>query len=156
MPRKYTATFKNVTVTAAQDLVTLLGGAGKMNRCYRAWLFFNTNTLPTAQGLRLNIKAFTATLTAGTGGTAPTPRPLDPSDTASTTTARVNDTTPATTSGAFTDRYPLGGHLYGGWNWHMPDSGIWFGPTQGVIFELLAAPAASLELSGGLEYEEIG
>lgn len=156
MPRVYSVNFKNVTVTAAQDLVSLKGGAGKMNRLFRAWLFFNTNTLPTAQGFRLNLKFATATITLGSGGAAATPRPMDAGDAAATTTARTNDTSQATTSGAFTDRVPLGGHLYGGWNWNMGDGGIYFGPDQGVVFELLGAPAASLELSGGVEFVEYG
>jgi hypothetical protein len=69
----------------------------------------NDTTLQTAQGLRINAK-YSATFTAGTGGSAPTPRPLDPGDAAASFTARANDTAQGTTSGAFVDLTPTGGH----------------------------------------------
>jgi hypothetical protein len=48
----------------------------------------NDTTLQTAQGLRLNLKYGSATFTAGTGGSAPTPRPTDPGDAAASLAAR--------------------------------------------------------------------
>jgi hypothetical protein len=51
------------------------------------------------EGLRITIRRFTATVTDGTGGTAPTPVPVDDVDAAAGFTARVLDTAVATTTG---------------------------------------------------------
>ena len=51
------------------------------------------------EGLRISIIRLPATVTVGSGGSAPTPTPMDSADVAAGFTARVNDTTVATTSG---------------------------------------------------------
>lgn len=155
MPRVYTASFKNVTISAAQDLISLKGSSGKVCRLRRAWLQMNDTTLQTAQGLRLNTKYASATFTAGSGGSAPTPRPLDPGDAAASFTARANDTTPGTTSGAFVDLAPSGGHNYGGYDFAFRD-GPAFGLNEAVVFELLSTVSGTCNFSGGTEVEEYG
>lgn len=155
MGRIYTVSFKNVTISAAQDLISLKGSTGKVCRARRAWLSMNDTTLQTAQGLRLNIKYASATITLGSGGSAPTPRPLDPGDSAASFTARANDTTPATTSGAFTDLNPDGGHNYGGFNLSFRDGPV-FGLNEGIVFELLSTVSGTCNYSGGVEVEEMG
>lgn len=156
MPRIYSAHFRYVTIAAAQDLVTCLGVAPKVCRLKRAWMFMNDVTLETAQGMRLNIKRFTATLTPGSGGGAMTPVPHDNGDAAATFTARINDTTPATTSGAFTTIMPAGGHNFGGFSWNWGAGGPTFIGGAGVILELLGAPSGTCNWSAGMEIEEIG
>lgn len=156
MPRVYSVSFLYVAVSAVQDLVSVKGSSGKVCRLNRAWLYINDNTLPAAQALRLNIKYGSATVTLGSGGTAPTPRPLDPGMPAASFTCRVNDTTQATTSGAFVDILPCGGHIYGNFTYNFGTNGPMFGLNTGVVFELLGAPTASTRFSGGLEIEEMG
>lgn len=51
------------------------------------------------EDIGINIDRLTATVTSGSGGTAPTPQPVDDSDAASGFSAEVNNTTKATTSG---------------------------------------------------------
>lgn len=155
MSRIYTATFKFVTIAAAQDLISLKGSTGKVCRLRRAWLSMNDTGIQTAQGLRLNVKYASATLTQGSGGSTPTPRPLDPGDPAASFTAHANDTTPATTSGAFTDLNPDGGHNYGGFNLPFRDGPV-FGLNEGIVFELNSTVSGTCNFSGGVEVEEFG
>jgi hypothetical protein len=157
MPRVYTAVFKNVTISAAQDLISLKGSTGKTCRVRRVWLQMNDTTLQTAQGLRLNVKYSSATFTAGSGGSAPTPRPLDAGDAAASFTARANDTAQGTTSGAFVDIMPTGGHNYGGYDYTWPkgEEPV-FGLNEAIVFELLSTVTGTCNYSGGATVEETG
>lgn len=157
MPRVYTASSKFVTVSAAQDLVTVKGSTGKTCKVRRVWVYMNDTTLQTAQGLRLNVKYASATLTVGSGGSAPTPRPVDAGDAAASFTARANDTTPATTSGSFVDITPAGGHNYAGFDYTWPkgEEPV-FGLNEGVVFELLSTVSGTCNFSAGMTVEETG
>lgn len=157
MARMYTVSVKNVTVSAAQDLIGLKGSTGKTCRLRRVWLYMNDTTLQTAQGLRLNVKIGTATVTLGSGGSSPTPRPVDLGDSAASFTAVANATTPSTTSGAFTDLTCVGGHNYGGFDYTWPkgEEPV-FGLNQGVIFELLSTVSGTCAFSCGATVEESG
>lgn len=157
MGRVYTVSFKNVTISAAQDLVALKGSTGKTCKLRRLWLKMNDTTLQTAQGLRLNVKYGSATVTLGSGGSAPTPRPVDPGDAAASFTCRVNDTTPGTSSGSFVDLTPDGGHNYAGFDYTWPkgEEPV-FGLSEGVIFELLSTVSGTCNYSGGATVEETG
>lgn len=155
MGRIYTVSFENVTVAAVQDLVALKGSSGKVCRVLRAWLGMTNTTIQTAQGLRLNCKYSSATITLGSGGSAPTPRPNDPGDAAASFSCRVNDTTQATTSGAFTNWVPQGIHNYAGFDWSFPRP-LYFGLNEGFVFELLSTVTGTCAFSGGVEVEESG
>ncbi len=156
MPRIYTVSFSNVTVSAAQDLVSLKGSTGKVCKVRRAWVQMTNTTLQTAQGLRLNCKFASATITLGSGGGAGTAVPYDPGDAAYSGTARINDTTPATTSGAFSFLVTYGGHNYAGMDYSWGDKGPMFGLNQGFVFELLSTVSGTCAFSGGVEFEESG
>lgn len=117
----------------------------------------NDTTLQTAQGLRLNCKYASATITLGSGGGTPTARPLDPGDAAASFTNHTNDTTPATTSGAFTDIMPAGGHNYGGFDYTWPtNEEPVFGLSEGFVFELLSTVTGTCNFSGGVTVAETG
>lgn len=156
MPRIYTVSFKFVTISAAQDLVALKGSTGKVCQVRRCWASMNDTTLETAQGVRFNQKYGSATVTLGSGGSSPTPRPLDPGDVAASFTAVANATTPSTTSGGFVDLVPDGGHNYGGYNWNWGDRGPYFGLNEGFVFELLSTVSGTCNWSGGIEVAELG
>jgi hypothetical protein len=157
MARTYTASFKFVTISAAQDLVAVKGSTGKTCRVRRVWLYMNDTTLQTAQGLRLNVKYGSATVTLGSGGSSPTPRPNDPGDSAASFTAVANATTPSTTSGAFVDITPAGGHNYQGFDftWPKGEEPV-FGLNEGVVFELNSTVSGTCNYSGGITVEESG
>ena len=120
MGRIYTVPFENVTIAAAQDLVAVKGSTGKICRVLRAWLGMTNTTIQTAQGLRLRFKLATATITLGSGGSAVTPQKTDLGDAAASFTAQANDTTPSTTTGAFTVIYPQGIHNFAGIDFPFP------------------------------------
>lgn len=157
MPRIYTVSFKNVTIAVAQDLVALKGSTGKTCRLRRVWLAMNDTTLQTAQGLRLNVKYASATITLGSGGSTPTARPVDAGDAAASFTNHTNDTTPSTTSGSFVDIMPTGGHNYGGFDYTWPkgEEPV-FGLNEGVVWELLSTTTGTTNFSGGAVVEESG
>ena len=157
MARVYTVTFKFVTISAAQDLVAAKGSTGKTCKVRRVWLQMNDTTLQTAQGLRLNLKYGSATVTLGSGGSVPTARPVDAGDSAASFSNHVNDTTPATTSGSFVDIMPTGGHNYGGFDYTWPkgEEPV-FGLNEGIVFELNSTVSGTCNFSGGMTVEETG
>lgn len=157
MGRRYTISFENVAVSAAQDLVALKGSTGKTVKLIRAWFGMTDTTLQTAQGVRLRLKYGSATVTLGSGGSVPTPVPVDPGDAAASFSCHVNDTTPATTSGAFSNIVPQGAHNYGGWDWSFKDgTEPVAGLNEGIVFDLPSTVSGTCHFSGGLLVEEIG
>ncbi len=157
MGRVYTVSFKAVTISAAQDLVALKGSSGKTCKLRRVALYMNDTTLQTAQGLKLNVKYGSATVTLGSGGSTPTPRPVDAGDAAASFTAHANDTTPATTSGSFVDITPVGGHNYAGYDYSWPkgEEPV-FGLNEGIVFELNSTVTGTCTFSGLATVEETG
>lgn len=99
--RVYVTVIENVAIgTAVQDIFSLLTGAGVGIEIHHIHLEANVSA---EAALRMRLKRGTATVTQGSGGSAPTPAPVDVNDAAASgVTAHINDTTQATTSGAFT------------------------------------------------------
>ena len=154
MGRRYHLIFENVSVSAVQDLVQINGATGKTVLVRRVWLN-SVNATPTAQQLRLRGRYVPATVTNGSGGSTPTPRPLDPGDAAATFTARANSTTQATSSGTIIDLWATGCHVQGGVDTMFPTPFV-VPAGAAFVFDLAAAPTGTLNLSGGVEVEEIG
>lgn len=158
MARRYRVTFSNVLVAAAQDLVQIVAPAStKMFRIIRHWLGCTNTSIPTSQMLYIRGKVFTATVSNGSGGTTGiTPTKNDQGDsTCSSTTCATNNTTPATTTGATSIVYSNGCHAYQGDNWRY-DEPIPINSTEAFIFELLSTVSGTVNMSGGVEFEEIG
>lgn len=155
MGRTYEVTFPEVAVSAAQDLVGIIGASGKSSRVKRVWLSATDTTLPTSQMLSLRCRLGSATITAGSGGASATPRPTDLGDSAASFTARINDTTKQTTSGAYTLQDSNGCHVYQGYDKTFASPPV-VGPSEGFVFELLSTVTGTVHLSGGMEVEEIG
>jgi hypothetical protein len=156
MGRRYKVTFEGVAVTAAQDLVTVIGASGKIVRVLRCWVANTDTTLATAQMLQLRQRLFTtATITAGSGGTTPTPTKIDPGDAAASFTAHVNDTTKTSTTGTVTIVDEDGCHIYAGYD-KVALSPVPVGPSEYYVFELLSTVSGTVHLSGGVEVEELG
>lgn len=93
--RVYSATFDNVTVSAIQDVFSLLAAGGRLE-LHKIRL--TSNGVADAV-CRLRLRRFPSTVTVGSGGSAPTVSPVDESDAAGAATVRANDTTQATTTG---------------------------------------------------------
>jgi hypothetical protein len=156
MSRRYTVVFESVATTAAQDLIQVKGASGKVLRILRAWWGCTNTTLATSQSISTRCSYLAATVTDGSGGTTPTPRKMDPGDAAASFTALANNTTPATSSGKVT-LDESGDHLYNGYRsgWSEKSAPV-VGPSESFAMELLSTPSGTVNLSGGVEVEEIG
>src|ERR1044071_994781 len=95
--RLYTVQFNNVSISAAQDLFGLLATANMAFKVH--WIELGQKTLTSWEAKEVQLIRNPATVTVGSGGTAPTPQKVNNGDAAATVTARVNDTTSQTTSG---------------------------------------------------------
>ena len=157
MPRTYDVSFENVAVSAAQDLVTIIGAAGKIVKIKRMRVSATDTSIPTAQMLQLRARFLPATVTNGSGGSTPTPRPLDPGDAAASLTAHANDTVKSTTSGTATTLEESGCHIYAGYDFTYPqDARPTVGPSEAFVFELLSTVSGTVHMSGGVTVEEHG
>lgn len=153
--RVYTAFFDNVTIgTAVQDIFLLKAGATNMIELHSIVLTAGA-AITTPAEIRLRLKRGTATITNGSGGTAPSAVPANITDAAAVSTLRANDTTQATTSGAFT--------TLGAWYWNelMPFELLWPPEdrpscilNQGFVLDLPAVIAASVSVSGVITWAE--
>lgn len=159
MPRTYQVTFDTVSVSAAQDLVQIVGATGKIMRILRHWVACVNTSVATGQMLSLRARFMPATFTIGSGGTTGiTPSRRDVGDAAcSSTTCATNNTVQATTSGTAIKVYDGGCHLYQGDTWtYTPGREPLVGPSEGFVYELLSTVSGTVSLSGGLELEELG
>ena len=151
--RPYSVGFSGVSVSAVQDLFSLLATANMAFEIHFIKLGQITQT--TIGGLRVRLRRLPATVTVGSGGTAVTPAALLPSDGAATVTARVNDTTQASTSGTAVD-LPDTWDLPGGFLWMPPEADRpIIRPSQGFIVSLDTTPGAALTVSGHMVFAEL-
>lgn len=151
--RTYTVGFNNISVSAAQDLFGVYAGSVKAFEIEFVKLGQVTQTV--LGGLRLRLRYLPATVTSGSGGNAATPKPTNPNDTAATITARINDTTQATTSGTAVD-LPDAWDLPFGYLWMPPEgSRIIIPPSGAFIVSLDQAPGAAITANGHMAVREL-
>lgn len=159
--RLYSVIFANVSVAAVQDLFHLKPAADKMIFLEAVYLS-NVGVAADAgdaqeELLRLEIIRFPATVTAGTGGTAPTPTPISANDTAAGFTARVNDvTTVTTTSGTALTEHADGFNVRVPYVWMPPpEHRILCANAQAVVVRLNVAPTDAVLMSGTAYVREL-
>lgn len=150
--RVYGMAIDNVTVAALQDIFSTKMGAANGMRIH--WIHLESNSIA-ASPLRMRLRRATATITQGTGGTVITPYPVDVNDTlASAATGHANDTSQATTTGAFT--------LVAGFQWDTvlpwdflpaPEDRPACAAAQGFVLDIPATPT-SIVLSGFIQWSE--
>lgn len=155
MPRTYSVSFENISMASAQDLLQIKGATGKMLRILRIWWGATDTTAPTNQQISLRARFLPAAVTDGSGGSTPTPRPMDPGDAAASFTALANDTTKATTSGTAAILEENGVNVFSGYDYMFPRPPV-VGPSESFVFELLSTVTGTLHASGGAIVEEIG
>lgn len=157
MARQFQLLMPPTAVSAVQDLFFFPGATGKLYRILRHWIGVADTTLATGQGLSLRSRLLPAAVTAGTGGTTgATPTKVDPgSPTCSVTTAGLNNTTKATTSGTAVLLYSNGVHLFQGDNYFYPEDTL-IAAGEAFVFEILGAPSGTVTLAGGLLVAEMG
>jgi hypothetical protein len=152
--RIYQAAFDNVTIAAVQDVFYLKAGAANGIEIHHIQL--GAGAVTAAAEIRLRLKRLPATVTAGSGGTAPTISPADSGDTKSATaTARANDTTQATTSGTAAILLP--------WQWNVlgifeylpaPEDREVCQASEAFVLDIAATPASTV-VSGWIKWREI-
>lgn len=154
--RIYTVPLDNITVSAIQDLFSILCGAGNGIELHHLHLEANVSA---EAALRLRIKRMPTTVTQGSGGTVVTTTgtwAVDAGDPAvSGLVAHINDTTQATTTGT--------AQILGSFWWdvalpfdHLPapeDREVFIG-SQALVIDLPVAPT-STAISGYLKFRQI-
>lgn len=153
MSRLYSCIFDAVAITAVQDIFAIVAPAAATVRLHQLDLF-QTTDLGDAQEEVLRLRIRQGQTSAGSVGAAGTIVPQDVDDSASGSTLRTNDTTQANTGTIVVDE------IFG-WNIRVPLTRIWTPECRPIIkggrratIELIAAPADSITVSGGLIWQE--
>lgn len=152
--RMYTVQFHNVSVTNVQDLLAAYAGSSMAIEL----VSFNIGqiTQTSVEAVQISVKRLPGSVTTGSGGTAPTPVPDTDTDAAATFTARVNDTTQATTAGTVVYPMPDVFNEVNGYQWIWPERARpSCKPTEALIVSLDSAPAAARTMSGSLKVREM-
>lgn len=155
MPRTYTVQFSAVGVTAQQDFFELNAAAGKPLKILALYLSQSSDA-GDAQEELLSILVKRGATTGGSGGTAPTPQPLNASDAAAGFTAEANNTTKANT-GTIATLHSDGWNVRGPFAIVMPPEMQWEVPGGGrLTVELATTPADSITINGTIYVQELG
>lgn len=158
MGKMYTVIFNEVAVTAQQDLFELTNGGSRILLIH-GWELSQTTELGDAaeENLNLMLKRGTSATTSGSGGSAPTPAPIEVNQGASTFLAEVNNTTKLS-GGTITTL------VVTSWNirnspctWMFtPECRPVVSPSERLVLQLNNTPADSITMSGTMWVEEIG
>ena len=157
MGRVYTVEFENVAVTAAQDFFEIAPADDKPCKVLGLFLSQFSDVGDAAEEC-LRIRIIRGHSTGGSGGSAPTPRPVNPSDAAAGFAAEVNNTTIAS-AGTAVNLHSDSFNIRVGYPVWFPEKcqpQVSQGAGVLLVVRLLAAPADSLSLSGTLYVEEEG
>lgn len=151
--RLYAVTFTAVSVSAAQDLFYVKPAADKIIALERVTLGVVGGTADAADAqeelLDIRIVRLPATVTVGSGGGAFTPLPIPANDAAAGFTARINDTTIATTSGALQVLHADQMNNRVGFDWFpAPEHRLPIANAQAIVVRLTGAPADAISVNG--------
>ncbi len=162
LPRVYSVPFDNVAITTTADFFELDPAADKPIAILGIDIGQTNRTGDANEDLlRWSIRRFTgATITSGSGGSAPTPAVLSGTGQAAGFTAETANTTIATTSGTNTLLYASTFNTRVGLFWvPPPEWDFEFVDTSGnckLLVRLEEAPAASTTFSGTIIIAEGG
>jgi hypothetical protein len=154
--RVYTTIFDNVNIAVIQDLFSLKAGAANGIEIHQ--IDFSAGGVTAPAEFRILLRSFPATVTSGTGGTAPVISPSDSGDTkASTATARANDiTTQMSTSGT--------AKTVGAYQWNVlmpfqylpaPEDRDVIQAAEGFSCNVPSAPGVAVLVSGTIKWREL-
>jgi len=152
----YVATFEAVAVTATQDFFCIEPADDKLVIVHRLLLAQHTDVKDAEEEI-LRYQVLRGNTTTGSGGTTPTARPLNPSDTAFGGVVEANNTTAASAGTAVA--------LHTGYfNIRIGEDMVWTPETRPITTQaigfmavrLLAAPADSITMAGTIYFEELG
>lgn len=150
--RLYTVVFSGVAVTAQQDLFEI-NCNNKSLQITRISLAQETEIGDAMEEmLHLNLK--TGMTTSGSGGSAPTPQPVDISDAAAAFTAEVNNTTKSST-GTISTKLVDAWNIRAPYLWlPTPEEKFVISGTTRLALELATTPADSITMNGTMVIEE--
>ncbi len=153
MSRVYTVNFAGVSVSAVQDLITIFTGA-KAIAVHS--VVIGQTTATSVGNLAVSLKRLSATVTPGSGGTSPTPVPVDYNGTAATVTAHANDTTRSTSSGTAVVLVADVFNVVNGYLYLPPaEDRIIVPPSQAFVLSLDTAPGSAETISATVTFEEL-
>lgn len=151
----YSAQFNGVAVTAQQDLFEIAAPADCIVVIHQI-LIAQTTEVGDAQEEGLSILVKRGATTTGSGGSTPTPAPLEFGNATAGSTVKVNNTTKATAGTIVTlhaDSWNVRSSLL---ILPAPELRIVLSPSQRLTVELATTPADSVTMNGTLYFEEIG
>lgn len=139
MPRMYAIEVAAVSVSAAQDLFAFVAATDHPIELYA--LVAGQSSSTTQENLGISVVV--GNTTVGSGGSAATPRKIDPGDAAASFTARINDTTVASGGSAET-KHTDAWNLLSGYSyvWHDEAQRPKTNATNGRMCVRITAPAA--------------
>ena len=114
----FTIVCKNVTVTAAQDILAAYAATTKKLRLLAVELAANGQT--TVGNYPIRLRYLPPTVTAGSGGSSVTPVNVNPDGAAPSFTAKANSTTQATSTGTISDLTSSQFNPINGYYWQTP------------------------------------
>ena len=154
--RIYTVEFEAVAVTAQVDLFELTPADDKPVEIVGLFLSQSSDA-GDAQDELLRYRVIRGHATSGSGGSAPTPRPLNPSDATAGFTAETCNTTIAS-AGTPVNLHSDTFNVRAGLPLWLPERCEWGASQAGttLVVRLMAAPADSLTMSGTLYVRELG
>lgn len=154
MSRLYTVSFNDVAVTAQQDLFEITPADDKPISIVGLFVTQSTEVGDAAEEM-LRFNVIRGHTTSGSGGSAPTPVPLNPADAAAGFTSEVNNTTIASV-GTTTILHAGTFNVRVGLELWLPPECYWKASQANttIVVRLLTTPADSVNLSGTLYVRE--
>lgn len=154
MPRTYAVQFNAVAITAAQDLFEITPADDKPVRLLGLAVGQYSDAGDT-NAEQLGISIIRGYTTSGSGGSAPTPTPLEAADTASGFTAEVNNTAVANTGTAVTLWSDVWNTQAGYMVWFPEGAQPHCSQASTTIVVRITAPADSITTNGTLYVQEL-
>lgn len=160
MGRCYTVSFAAVSIAAQQTLFYIKPAADKICAIEAVYLSASGGAADAGDAQEelfdIELLYLPATVTVGSGGTAPTPAPLEVNDAAAGFTARVNDTTKATSSGTAIAYHPDGSNNRIPYGYIPPaEHRRLVANAAAVIMNLNTTPADAILMSGVMYVREM-
>lgn len=153
--RMYVVTFSAVAVSAAQDLFEITPADDKPIEICGIELGQSSDS-GDAQDEQLQISLLRGHTTSGSGGSAATPAPLGPGDSAAGFSAEVNNTTVASAGTTVTLHTGCWNVRAGYINWFPEDCRPRASQGNTTIVVRQTAPADAITMSGTLWVREVG
>jgi hypothetical protein len=148
----YSATFEEVSVSAAQDLFELVAPADMAVKIH-GLVLSQSSDAGDSESEQLNVLIHRGS-TSGSGGSTPTPAPLHVGSVASTVTVEANNTTQGTEGTIIhSECFNV---MAGLQIWWTPETMPVISPSGRLIVELQTAPDDAITMSGTIYFEEIG